>query len=885
MHAYFSQSVSDVLNALECNKREGLSQKAVERHRRSWGKNELPEPRKISLAERIGCAFKEPMTLLLILALFLLIGVNTARWWHGGETDFAECIGVSVAIFLSVGISIGMEGHSARAFRALRKIGADVSIPALRGGRWQSIRREELVVGDLIRIGAGDKVAADGRLIEAYELCADESALTGESLPVEKTATAVLPEQTPVAERSNMLYAGSFIVSGSGLLVITAVGLNTEFGRIAAALADWTAVQTPLQHRLAHLGQWIALFGVSAATLAFIIELFWMLWLHTLSWEGIGGAFVSSIVLIVACVPEGLPTIVAMDLAIHVLRMAKQRALVRKLVACETIGCVTYICTDKTGTLTENRMAVRCLCNTAGKEDTLPEVLWENICINSTATLREDRQTFTGNPTEGALLVTAAQHGLVPEILKQKATIAHVEPFSSDKKCMSTLITSPHRRELLKGSPEHILSRCVLPPEVRTRITQALAYWQKQACRVLAFAHRDTTEGAFCYDGFAAIADPVRGDVPAALRACRQAGIHVLMLTGDNLLTATAIAQELDLFSDETTAVTAHDLEALDDEAFAKKLRTVRVVARSTPMIKRRVVQALQAMGETVAVTGDGINDAPAIRAADVGVAMGISGTEVTKSACDILLLDDAFTTIVRAIRWGRGILDNFRRFILFQLTVNVSSVVVVLLTVLFGGEPPFSALELLWINVIMDGPPALCLGLERMHEDLLKRAPVRRDAPLISSTMLFRMLLIGCGIALLALGQLHFNFLNAQPHECSTVFFTLFVCCQLANALCSRFPDGGNPFSHLTGNPALALTLTLALGLQWMIVTYGGRAFGTEPLSWYLWMKCLAISACLPLAFAFFAGVQKICCQKHFSNFLRRGEIPPVEGSEIADR
>jgi Ca2+-transporting ATPase len=375
-----------------------------------------------------------------------------------------------------------------------------------------------------------------------------------------------------------------------------------------------------------------------------------------------------------------------------------------------------------------------------------------------------------------------------------------------------------------------------------------MAPWQAKACRVLAFAHRLPTESAWTYDGFAALADPVRSDVPDALAACRTAGIEVMMLTGDNLLTAKAIAEEVGILSEGQRAVTAAELEALDDAAFATALQSVRVIARSTPSIKLRVVQTLKARGETVAVTGDGINDAPAIKAADVGVAMGITGTEVTKEACDILLLDDAFSTIVRAIRWGRGIADGFKRFILFQLTVNVSSVLVVLIAALAGMATPFTALWLLWVNLIMDGPPALCLGLEPLGKDLLNRSPTRRDAPLISRAMAWRMGTSGVLIAALALGQLQWDILDVGPAATPTACFTLFVYCQLANALCARRPEGGNPLRGLFGNPALLVALVLTATLQWVIVTYGGPLFNTLPLPALVWIKSILLAATIPL-------------------------------------
>ena len=848
----FCTPAEEVLRALGGDRHRGLDEEAVRASRERHGANELARPEPIGWLRRLAEAFREPMILLLVLALLIMVGVNVAHLLTDGETEFAECVGVALAILLSVGISVGMEGRSAKAFEALRGMGADVRPRVLRGGRSFRIPQSELVVGDVMFVGTGDKLTADGRLIESNGLVADESALTGESAPVEKEAGAQVAEGAPVAERPTMLYAGSYVTAGTGLMVVTAVGMHTEFGRIAAALANQNTGKTPLQERLARLGKWVTLAGIAAATLVFAVQLAQDAF-HPggLTWGAVGEAFISAIVLIVACVPEGLPTIVAMSLAINVLKMAKQNALVKKLIACETIGCVTFICSDKTGTLTENRMTLIALVGPDGRRCEPEGELLENMCVNATADLAADGKGFVGNPTEGALVVAAAKAGHDPAALREAAEIVAVEPFSSDTKRMVTRLGGKRPLTLMKGSPEAVLAACALSPEARAAAEAAMAGWQDQACRVLAFAHAEGG-GPLVYDGFAAIADPVREDVPPAIDACRTAGINVMMLTGDNLITATAIARSLGMLEGGHRAVTAAELERLDDAAFAEALRSVRVIARSTPSVKLRVVRTLKAQGESVAVTGDGINDAPAIKEADVGVAMGITGTEVTKEACDILLLDDAFATIVRAIRWGRGITDNFKRFILFQLTVNVSAVLVVLVAVILDEPPPFSALELLWINIIMDGPPALCLGLERMSDDLLRRKPLRRDAPLVSRGMVMRMAVVGVFIAALCLAQLKgLNFLGLDMGDkplVATAVFTLFVFCQLANALAARRPEGGNPLGGLLGNPALLCAIGLAAALQWVIVTYGGAAFHTVALPAALWGKILLAAACVPL-------------------------------------
>ena len=815
MDKAFMTPADEVLRELGGDRRQGLTDEAVRASRETHGANELSRPEQIGWLGRIVEAFKEPMILLLVMALLIMVGVNVAHLLTDGHTEFAECVGVALAILLSVGISVGMEGRSAKAFEALRGMGADVRPRVLRNGKSVRIPQAELVVGDVMFVGTGDKLTADGRLIESNGLVADESALTGESAPVEKDAEAQVAESAPVAERPTMLYAGSYVTAGTGLMVVTAVGMHTEFGRIAAALATQGTGKTPLQERLARLGKWVTIAGVAAATLVFAVQLLQNCF-HPdgLTWMGVGEAFISAIVLIVACVPEGLPTIVAMSLAINVLKMAKQNALVKKLIACETIGCVTFICSDKTGTLTENRMTVISLVGPDGERTEPQGDLLTNMCVNATADLSADGKGFVGNPTEGALLVAAAKAGHEPAKLRAQANIVDVEPFSSDTKRMVTRLGGERPLTLMKGSPEAVLAACGLAGAAKASAEAAMAKWQDQACRVLAFAHAEG-DGPLVYDGFAAIADRqpdhrhrhrplaghARGRPPRRHR--RRAG-----------------------------------------EARRHGLRRG---AQERP--RHRPLHPLGQAARGAHAQGAG----RAIKEADVGVAMGITGTEVTKEACDILLLDDAFATIVRAIRWGRGITDNFKRFILFQLTVNVSAVLVVLVAVLLDMPPPFSALELLWINIIMDGPPALCLGLERMSDDLLRRKPIRRDAPLVSRGMVMRMAVIGALIAAVCLLQLKgvVDFLGvagAGEGVASTAVFTLFVFCQLANALAARRPEGGNPLGGLLGNPALLCALLIAAGLQWVIVVWGGAAFGTVALGAEIWGRILLVAACVPL-------------------------------------
>ena len=527
------------------------------------------------------------------------------------------------------------------------------------------------------------------------------------------------------------------------------------------------------------------------------------------------------------------------------------------MIACETIGCVNIICSDKTGTLTENRMTVQKIY-TGGElidpEQLKDEMLLKNYCINSNANISEEdgSWSFIGNPTEGSLLAAAAKAGVDYQELRQAADIVRVFPFSSQNKDMSTIVRENGKEILyVKGNPEKIISLCTgISEEEKEKNFHLMEEFQNKAGRLLAFAHKelegqyndeeqDEVEQGLIYDGFVVISDPLSPDVYESIRNCRSAGIEVKMLTGDNIRTARAIANELHMLDDDHIAVEAADIEKLTDEELKEALKKIQVIARSTPLVKMRVVKLLKEQGNVVAVTGDGINDAPAIKHADVGIAMGIAGTDVTKEASDMVLLDDSFSTIIKAVQWGRGIYENFKRFIQFQLTVNVSSVVVIC-SILAGFSAPFTALELLWINIIMDGPPALTLGLEPIRPDLLKHKPTRRNENIISKKMLLRIFVNGIFISVIFMLQHFKNFLGAAPEEEATVLFTLFVLFQLFNAFNCRELDDTPMFKNLLKNKLMLGVFLLVLILQGIITQFGAAVFETVPLSAAMWGKML---------------------------------------------
>ena len=864
----FLESKEKLLKKFHSNASKGLTEEQAIKNRRAYGANVLTKQKRVTLLKRIGDAAAEPMLLMLIAAALIALGVNLFRSATGGGADYLECVGIFLAIALSVIISVVMEGRSAKAFEALSQISNNIHVKAIRGGIPLILNREDIVAGDILLLSTGDKTAADGRLLESVSLHVDESALTGESNPVEKNADSLFTdEKTPLAERSNMLYSGTYISGGSGKMLVTAVGDQTEFGKIARELDPSEKSSTPLQEKLAKLGKVITFLGITAAAIVFIAQWVSFAYHGKPDSEKVIEALITSIVLIVAAVPEGLPTIVAVSLSVNLIKLSRQHALVKKLIASETIGCINIICSDKTGTLTENKMTVQAFYDTHFHES--PTELaspWmiHNICLNTTADLGENG-LFVGNPSECAMLrfyeESAGRRETGKSYRDERAEheILQAFPFSSDIKHMTSIAkVDGSIVSYVKGSPECVMAMCRPDTTQKEKLDKHIIREERKARRVIAFAHKELDsmddyeqqekhrqmETDMVFDGFVSISDPLRATVCDAVNSCREAAVSLKILTGDNIVTATAIANELHLLENGQMAVEATEITDLSDRELSEKLPLISVIARSTPTVKMRVVRLLKAQGNVVAVTGDGINDAPALKKADVGIAMGISGTEVSKEAGDIVLLDDSFATIVKAVAWGRNIYENIKRFIRFQLTVNMASVIVVFTSILLGLKAPFTALQLLWINIIMDGPPALTLGLEPPCTDLMKRRPTSRSESIVSKRMLGGITATALYISLAFLGQYAFNFLNASPDQMTTVLFTMFVLFQLFNAFNCREMIGGSVIPRLLKNKPMLGVIGCTFVLQVLITQFAGAFFGTVPLGLCMWLKLFLISS-----------------------------------------
>lgn len=849
---FHDKTVTESINILNSNSTIGLNLKQIALNKQIYGTNVLTKNKKRSFVSRLFDSLKEPMLIILMFGFVLALGINIGRYFKTGEGDFGECFGILGAVILSVSITLIMEGSSERAFLALNKIYDNLVVKVIRQGKLITLPQSQIVVGDVVVLQVGDKVVADGRLIESNDLSIDESALTGESLPIKKNANTILNLSTPLAERENCVFSGTFVSNGSGKMIVTAVGDNTEIGNIAGELVNKNASDSPLQNKLAKLGKIITITGAVCSVLVFILSIIKLSITTGITFNGVQELFISCIILIVAAVPEGLPTIVAVSLALNMIKLARENALIKRMTATETAGAVSVICSDKTGTLTQNKMSVVSICINdicTTPENLRYEHLWQNFVCNNTADLirKNGKVEQVGSGTECALIHAygKANKNVSYVEYRKRFKVVFRQPFTSEEKIMSTTINlGKINRELVKGAPEKILELVCLSDKEKAKIKKLMQSHTSKARRILCFAHCDyidnTDKKEYVYDGFVALADPLRPEVKSAVKECVRAGIKIKMLTGDNFETAFSIAKELDIVKDNGGVVNAYEIEKISDEQLKKLLVKVSVIARSTPSIKLRIVRVLKEIGEVVAVTGDGINDAPAIKHADVGISMGITGSEITKEASDIILLDDSFATVVKAVSFGRNVYKNLQRFILFQLSVNLSALLFITVAAVLGMPSPFNTLQLLWINVIMDGPPALTLGLESASGDLMNLKPVKKAEGIVSKKMFLRIAFNGLFIGLVMVLQYLTNFLRIPIAEKTSAVFTLFILFQLFNAFNSRELSAKSLFSGINKNKIMLVTFLCVFLLHVIIVQIGYSLFNVSPMAFSSWVKCV---------------------------------------------
>ena len=850
---------------IDKNKRIGLTDEQVKQSREQHGKNVLTPPQRTSLWKLYLDKYRDPIIQILLVAAFVSLILAFI------EKNFMETIGIFVAVFLATTVGFYFERDAAKKFNLLTALSEEQPVKVRRNGKVMEIPRHDVVVGDVVLVEVGDEVPADGELIVCNDLQINESALTGE----------------PVAEKSlegggdgayprNVILRSTMVMNGRGEFVVTAVGDATEIGKVAKKSTEQTSVETPLHMQLDKLAKMISKVGSVVSVAAFFIFLIHDI-LTNPAWGGkdyfymaeiVLKYFMMAVTLIVMAVPEGLPMAITLSLALNMRRMLKSNNLVRKLHACETMGAVTVICTDKTGTLTQNKMQVSALELKQGDEALLDTA----IALNSTAELNDGKPI--GNPTESALLFWLDAQGKDYEELRKQVNVLKQLPFSTERKMMATLAEVDGETYLfVKGAPEIVMKKCIIEDRMQKQTAEELDEWQHKAMRTLAFAYKkvetsimrtsrtSTVEVVALLDAndlqlqaIAAIADPIRPDVPAAVQECRHAGIEVKVVTGDTAATALEIGKQIGVFEDEPEnigadgsltsldqqMITGEQWEALSDEEAYERAKNIRVMSRARPTDKQRLVAILQKRGEVVAVTGDGTNDAPALHYAHVGLSLG-SGTSVAKEASDMTLLDDSFKSIANAVMWGRSLYRNLQRFLFFQLVVNVAALLLVLGGSVIGTEMPLTVTQILWVNLIMDTFAALALASLPPSHEVMKDKPRKASDFIINKSIGFGILFCGIVFFLVMFALLVYCERRGKGgvdvHEL-TMFFTTFVMIQFWNLFNAKaLMSHHTAFRHFLKDKGMILVLVLVLVGQWIIVTFGGEMFRTTPLSLHEWL------------------------------------------------
>lgn len=866
---------------IDKNKRFGLTDEQVKQSREQYGRNVLTPPHRTSLWKLYLDKYRDPIIQILLVAAFVSLILAFI------EHNFMETIGIFVAVFLATTVGFYFERDAAKKFNVLTALSEEQPVKVRRGGKVMQIPRHDIVVGDVVLIEVGDEVPADGELLVSTDLQINESTLTGEPITEKNTEGG-----GDGAYPRNVILRSTMVMNGRGEFVVTAVGDATEIGKVAQKSTEQTSVKTPLYVQLDKLASMISKVGSVVSVAAFVIFLVHDI-LTNPAWGGkdyfymaeiVLDYFMMAVTLIVMAVPEGLPMAITLSLALNMRRMLKSNNLVRKLHACETMGAVTVICTDKTGTLTQNQMQVDELL----PKDDNQHLLDVAIAINSTAELDEDKAI--GNPTESALLLWLKSQDKDYRELRHQAKVLKQQPFSTEKKYMATIAEVDGEKYLLvKGAPEIVLDLCGMEERYRNQALRELDEWQHKAMRTLAFAYKKMEENPvsdkkssdakgtdvksvptigqllsakdFTLQALVAITDPIRKDVPAAVKECRHAGIEVKVVTGDTAATAMEIGKQIGVFEDEAEnigadgdmtsldqqMITGEQWEALSDEEAYKRAKDIRVMSRARPTDKQRLVAMLQKHGEVVAVTGDGTNDAPALHYAHVGLSLG-SGTSVAKEASDMTLLDDSFKSIANAVMWGRSLYRNLQRFLFFQLVVNVAALLLVLGGSIIGTEMPLTVTQILWVNLIMDTFAALALASLPPSHEVMNDKPRKATDFIINKGMAFGILFCGIAFFIVMFAMLIYCERRGKGgvdvHEL-TVFFTTFVMIQFWNLFNAKsLGSNRTAFRHFLKDKGMILVLALVLIGQWLIVTFGGEMFRTVPLSLTEWLVIIGATS-----------------------------------------
>lgn len=848
----YTISREDLLKELSVSPERGLSTQEAQERLAKYGKNKLTEKKKKTNLQRFLDQFKDAMIIILLVAAAVSFGV--ACFGHD-PMEFFEPALILLIVVLNAVLGMMQESKAEKALDALKNLSAPHA-RVLRDGKEQVIDASQLVPGDIIRLEAGDFIPADVRLLKSVSLKSEEAALTGESVPAEKDAGQEIPENAPLGDRANMVFSGCSITYGTATAVVTGTGMRTEMGKIAGLLEGEAETQTPLQQKLAQLGKYLGFLALAACAVIFAVGLF----------NGIPvlEIFMTSVSLAVSAIPEGLPAIVTIVLAIGVQRMVKKNALIRRLPAVETLGSASVICSDKTGTLTQNRMTLTKVW--VEGEPALEAVSSQNsqaarkllqygaLCCDGSVTFGEDgSEQHIGDPTETAILVAAHKNGMEQGALEKAAPRLAELPFDSDRKLMTTVNRIDGQLvAIVKGAFDMMAARCVSGD--LSAAQEKNEEMSRQALRVLAVGYKpleevpeeltsDTLETGLTLLGLVGMIDPPRPEAKAAVATCRQAGIKPVMITGDHVVTASAIARELGILEEGDRAITGAQLDDMTDQELDKEVARISVYARVSPENKIRIVKAWQRQGQVVSMTGDGVNDAPALKAADIGCAMGITGTDVAKGAADMTLTDDNFATIVDAVREGRGIYANIRKVVGFLLGTNIGEVLTVFFAMILWHKTPLLSMQLLWINLVTDSLPAISLGMEAVEDDVMDQKPKPKDEGIFAHGLGVRVVLQGCMFALLTLtafvlGERFGGSLEAGQ----TMAFLVLSLTQIVQAFNMRsehslFRIG--PFTNRKLNGAALISLAL---VAFVLVTPVRIAFGLVLLPGWLYLVGLGL-------------------------------------------
>ena len=860
----------------------GLTEEQVLHNRQQYGANVLTPPEREPLWKKFLGKFSDPLIIILLVAGMLSIGISFYEYFglHQEASVFFEPVGIFIAILLATGLAFIFEVKADREFAILNQVNDDEPVQVIRNGHSQMIPKRDIVVGDIVILTTGSEIPADGELLEATQLQIDESTLTGE--PICRKSTIPEEQDNDATFPTNHAMRGTKVMEGNGVMRIFAVGDQTENGKVFVAAQIDDSVKTPLNEQLERLGGLISKTSYAIAVLIVVGRVIVYLTQNADTLTPITQhltpflayllqSIMIAVTLIVVAVPEGLPMAVTLSLAYSMRRMLNTNNLVRRLHACETMGAATVICTDKTGTLTQNQMRVAEMLfpstsdrwfqdTTSSQQLSELSVLAEAIALNSTAAL-DPQESVVGNPTEGALLLWLRDQGIDYQELRNQVTIIDQQPFSTETKYMATLVESqalPGKHIIyIKGAPEIVARFCTMTETEKSLFNEQMTVYQQKAMRTLAFATLSPSpvgrgeqkalptggglEGASLM-ALCAISDPVRSDVPAAVQECLNAGIKVKIVTGDTPGTAREIGRQIGLWTDEDTddaMITGSEFAALSDEALLERVQTLKIIARARPMDKKRLVEALQQKGEVVAVTGDGTNDAPALKAAHVGLSMG-DGTAVAKEASDITIIDNSFTSIGRAVMWGRSLYRNIQRFILFQMTVNVCACLVVLAGAFLGTQSPLTVTQMLWVNLIMDTFAAMALASLPPTERVMQDKPRARQAFIISTPMWWSILVTGGIFTALLLVVLWHLEKGGMPLYDLSLFFTTFVMLQFWNMFNARAFQTGQSALRLKGCRGFNFIAGCIFIGQILIVTFGGQMFNVTPLSLRHWLMII---------------------------------------------